>query len=63
MISDVAYNADHFFALLPTTWKSALISVHACFSPLLHTTLIYFPRCGPQQRKIIGNVAYTAEKL
>jgi hypothetical protein len=63
MISDVAYNSDNFFALLPTMWKSALISVHVCFSALLHTTPIIFVHCGPQQGKMISNVAYTAEKL
>jgi hypothetical protein len=34
-----------------------------CFSALLPTTQIIFPRCGPQRGKIIGVVAYIAEKL
>jgi hypothetical protein len=34
-----------------------------CFSALLPTTLIIFPRRRPQRRKMIGVVAYTAEKL
>jgi hypothetical protein len=63
MIGVVAYNADNFFTLLPTTRKSTVISVHMCFSALLPTTPIIFPRCGPQRGKMIDVVAYTAEKL
>jgi hypothetical protein len=63
MIGDVVYNADNFSALWPTTLKSALISVHVCFSALLPTTPIIFPHCRPQRRKMIGVVVYTAEKL
>jgi hypothetical protein len=63
MIGVVAYNADNFSTLLPTTQKSTLILVRMCFSALLPTTLIIFLRCGPQRGKIICNVAYTAEKL
>ncbi len=63
MIGVVVYNANYFSALWPTTRKSALISVHVCFSALLPTTLIIFLRCRPQHRKIIGAVVYTAEKL
>jgi hypothetical protein len=58
-----AYNGDHFSALLPTTRKSTLISVHACFSGLLPTMPIIFSHCGPQRRKMISVVIYTAEKL
>jgi hypothetical protein len=63
MIGVVAYNADNFSTLLPTMRKSTVISVHICFSALLPTTPIIFPRCGPQRGKMIGVVAYTAEKL
>jgi hypothetical protein len=63
MIGVVVYNANNFSALWPTTRKSALISVHVCFYALLPTTLIIFPRCRPQRRKMIGVVIYTAEKL
>jgi hypothetical protein len=42
MIAIVACNADNFSALLPTTRKSALISVHVCFSALLPTMPIIF---------------------
>jgi hypothetical protein len=63
IIGVVAYNADNFSALLPTTRKSTLILVHMCFSAFLPTTQIIFLRCGPQRRKMIGVVAYTAEKL
>jgi hypothetical protein len=63
MFSVVAYNADNVSTLLPTTRKSTVISVHMCFSALLPTTLIIFPSCGPQRGKMIGVVAYTAEKL
>jgi hypothetical protein len=52
MIGVVAYNA-----------VSTLISLHVCFSALLPTTLIFFPRCRPQRGKMIGVIAYTAEKL
>jgi hypothetical protein len=34
-----------------------------CFSSLLTTTPIIFLCCGPQRGKMIGVVAYTAEKL
>jgi hypothetical protein len=34
-----------------------------CFSALLPTMQIIFLRCGPQRRKMIGVVAYTAENL
>jgi hypothetical protein len=34
-----------------------------CFSALLPKTQIIFLHCGPQCRKMIGVVAYTAEKL
>ncbi len=47
---------------LPTTRKSAPISVHVCFSALLPTTQIFFPRCRPQHRKIVFVVAYNVEK-
>jgi hypothetical protein len=63
MIGVVAYNANNFSVLLLTTQKSTLISVFVCFSALLATLLIIFPICGPQSRKIISVVAYTAEKL
>jgi hypothetical protein len=63
IIGVVAYNADNFSALLPTTRKSSLILVNMCSSALLPTTQIIFLRCGPQRRKIVGVVAYTAEKL
>jgi hypothetical protein len=63
MIGVVAYNANNFSTLLPTTRISTLISVHVCFSALLPTTLIIFPRCRPQRRKMIGILAYAAEKL
>jgi hypothetical protein len=63
MIGVVVYNADNFSMLLPTTRKNTIILVHMCFSALLPTTLIIFPRCRPQRRKMIGVVAYTAEKL
>jgi hypothetical protein len=63
MIGVVAYNADNFSTLLPTTRKSTLISVHVYLSALLPKTPIIVPRCGPQRRKIIGIVAYTAEDL
>jgi hypothetical protein len=63
MIGVVAYNADNFSTLLPTMQKSTVISVHLCFSALLPTTPIVFPCCGPQRGKLIGVVAYTAEKL
>jgi hypothetical protein len=63
MIGVVAYNADNFSTLLPTRWKSTVILVHICFSALLPTTPIIFLPCGPQRGKMIGVVAYTAEKL
>jgi hypothetical protein len=63
MIGVVAYNADNFSTLLPTTRKSTLISVHVYFSALLPTTPIIFLRCDPQRKKMIGVVAYTAENL
>jgi hypothetical protein len=63
MIAVVAYNADNFSRLLPTTRISTLISLHVCFSALLPTTPRIFPRCGPQRGKMIGVVTYTAEKL
>jgi hypothetical protein len=63
IIGVVVYNADNFSMLLPTTRKSTLILVHMCFSALLPTTLIIFLHCRPQRRKMIGIVAYTAEKL
>jgi hypothetical protein len=63
MIGVVAYNADNFSTLLPTTRKSTVISVHICFYALLPTTPVIFPHCGPQRRKMIGVVAYTAEIL
>jgi hypothetical protein len=63
MIGDVAYNANNFSPLLPTTWISTLISLHVCFSALLPTMPIILPRCQPQRGKMIGVVAYTAEKL
>jgi hypothetical protein len=63
MIGVVAYNADNFSTFLPTTRKSTVISVHMCFSAFLPTTPIIFLRCGPQRGKMIGVVAYTAEKL
>jgi hypothetical protein len=63
MINVVAYNGYHFSMLLPTTQKSALIPIHVCFSALLPTTPIIFPRFGPQCGKMIGVVAYIAEKL
>ncbi len=63
IIGFVAYNADYFSMLLPTTRKSTLISVHMCFSALLPTTSITFPCCGSQRGKIIGVVAYTTETL
>jgi hypothetical protein len=63
MIRIVAYNADNFSTLLPTTRKSTVILVHMCFSALLPTRPIIFLRCGPQRGKMIGGVAYTAEKL
>jgi hypothetical protein len=63
LIGVVAYNADNFSTLLPTTRKSTVISVHMCFSALLPTTAIIFLRCGPQRGKMIGVVAYIAEKL
>jgi hypothetical protein len=63
MIGVVAYNANNFSTLLPTTRISTLISLHVCFSALLPTTPIIFLRCRPQRGKMIGVVAYTAEKL
>jgi hypothetical protein len=57
----VAYNTDHFSALLPSTQKSAQISVHVCFSALLPIMVIIFPRCGPQPGKIIGVATYTVK--
>jgi hypothetical protein len=63
IIGVVAYNGDNFSALLPTTRKSTLISAHVHFSALLPTMPIIFLRCGPQRGKMIGVVAYTAEKL
>ncbi len=62
MFQVVAYNANHFSTLEATTRKSALISVHVCFSALLPTTQIIFPRCRPQDGKIICVVAYNMEK-
>jgi hypothetical protein len=64
IIGVVAYNGDNFSALLPTKRKSTLIiSVNMHFSALLPTTPIIFLCCGPQRIKMIGVVAYTAEKL
>jgi hypothetical protein len=63
MIGVIASNADNFSTLLPTTRKRTLISVQECFSALLPTTPIIFPCCGPQRGKMVGVVAYTAEKL
>jgi hypothetical protein len=63
MIGVVAYNDDNFSTLLPTTQKCTIISVHMCFSALLPTTPVIFPRCGPQRGKMISVVAYTAEKF
>jgi hypothetical protein len=63
MIGVVAYNANNLSMLLPTTRISTLISLHVCFSVLLPTTPIIFLRCRPQRGKMIGVVAYTAEKL
>jgi hypothetical protein len=54
MIAVVVYNADNLSALLPTTGKSPLISVHVCFSALLPSTPIIFLRCRPQRGKMIG---------
>jgi hypothetical protein len=51
-----------FFRFVATTRKSALISVHVCFSALLPTTLTNFLDCGPQHGKMIGVVASTVEK-
>jgi hypothetical protein len=61
MIGVVAYNANNFSTLLPTTRISTLISLHVYFSVLLPTTPILFPRCRPHRGKMIGVVAYTAE--
>jgi hypothetical protein len=58
----VAYNTKHFSALLPTTQKNALISVYVCFSTLLLTMQIIFPRCRRQHGKVICVVAYKMEK-
>jgi hypothetical protein len=63
MIGVVAFNSNHFSALLPTMWKSTIISVQVCFSVLLPTMPIIFPLCGLQCGKMIIVVAYTAEKL
>ncbi len=42
---------------------NTLISVLICFSALLPIMQIIFLRCGPQHKKMISIVAYTAEKL
>ncbi len=42
IIGAVGFNANDFSTLLPTMRKSALISVNACFSALLPTTVIIF---------------------
>jgi hypothetical protein len=62
MIAVVAYNADNFSALLPTTRKSTLISVHVCFSALLPTTPINDWCYCLHSGKIIGVVDNNAEK-
>jgi hypothetical protein len=52
MIGVVAYNANNFSTLLPTTRISTLISLHVCFSALMPTTPIIFLCCRPQHGKI-----------
>jgi hypothetical protein len=50
MFHVVSYNADNFSPLQATTQKSALNSVNVCFSALLPTVPIIFPRCGPARK-------------
>ncbi len=73
MFHSVAYNANNFFALQTTTLKTALISIHVCFSTLLPTTPKLF--CVeahsdeknlyallPTLQKMVGIVGNNAEK-
>jgi hypothetical protein len=74
MIGDVAYNANNFSPLLPTTWISKYSNFTSCvffcivaynadnFAALSTTARKNDRRCCLHSRKIIGVVAKNAEK-
>jgi hypothetical protein len=73
MFHVVAYNANHFSALLLTTQKRALISVHVCCSVVVANNADYFSalwttalktclRCCLQHGKMVSVVGSNAEK-
>jgi hypothetical protein len=70
LIGVVAFNADHFSTLLPTMWKSTLISVHVFFCIVaynannfsFHVVDHSVEKCCIHSGKIIGVVSNKAEK-